>query len=298
MTDDLLLAELGSDERGTEEDTQALSRRDFLTGSLAGGAAGLAVAAGTGVVVWNVADAQAQASLQAAETELARMQGLVDLYENLEKVGLDAILQTGMKAVALPLEGVVAGANALKGGLEIVEAALLTLEEKLPTAQESVQWLEEQVTAVADGIEKLEQALGKALDTVTDNPVAQAISDFAGMVLDNLPFGIGERIRDVLDGLVELVTSVDDLVRGINTGLLEPMREAVSTDGEGGGLAAAVVDPVVEHVLDPLEDHLEGLASLADSVQAELMEPTETALAEREEVRKEIARYKTKHGFS
>lgn len=297
MTDEQALAELVGEESGAGRERETLSRREFLTGSLAGGAAGLAVAAGTGVVVWNVADAQAQASLGAAEAELARLQGLVELYEDLEKVGLDAILQTGMKAVALPLEGVVLGANALKSGLESIESTLLSVEEALPTAQESVLWLEDRVTAVASGIEKLEQSLGKALDTVADNPVAEAISDFASMVLDNLPFGIGDRIRDVMDGLVELVTSVDDLVRGINTELLEPMRETWVSE-EGAGLAAALVDPLVEHVLDPLEAHLDGLASLADSWQAELMEPTDMALAEREDVRQEIARYKTKHGFN
>ena len=104
------------------EDEKLVTRRDFLTGAAVGGAAGLAVAAGTGVAVWRVYDAELLAAKEAAESELestkkaakaeleatnqaaadqlkaaedahnlelARVLGLVELYEELEKVGLD-----------------------------------------------------------------------------------------------------------------------------------------------------------------------------------------------------------------
>jgi hypothetical protein len=288
---------------------EAFSRRKFLTGAVAGGAAGLAVAAGTGVAVWKVTDAELLAAKEAAEAdlaasqeeaaaELARMQGLVDLYEGLEKIGLDAILETGMMAVALPLKAVEAGAKALKSGLDWAEGALVDLGEALPTARESILWLEDQVSAVADGIETLETSVGKALDKATDNPVAKALEDFTNLILDNLPFGLGDKFRDVLQGVVKLVTSVDDLVEGINTRLLEPLRENWFADEEGKGLGATLVDPLVEHVLDPVEAHLANLAVLADNWQNDLMAPTEKALAERATVREEITKYKAELGFS
>jgi hypothetical protein len=284
------------DEKAEDEDT-SVSRRQFLTGAVVGGAAGLAIAAGTGVAVWNMADAETQVAIETADAEIARLQGLVDLYEDLEKVGLDAILQTGMAAMALPLQAVELGAKALKGGLEAIEEALISLEEALPSARESILWLESQVSAVADGIEKLETALAAALQKAADNPVAEALADFAAMVLDNLPFGLGDRIREVLDGLVGLVTSVDELVEGINTRLLEPLRANWFSDEDGEGLGAAIVDPVIEHVLDPLEAHLADLVTLADTWQAKLVEPSQQALAERVQIREEIAQYKSDHGF-
>jgi hypothetical protein len=285
------------DEKAEDEDTR-VSRRQFLTGAVVGGAAGLAVAAGTGVAVWNIADAETQVALETADAEIARLQGLVDLHEDLEKVGLDAILQTGMAAMALPLQAVELGAKALKGGLEAIEVALISLEEALPSARESILWLENQVSVVADGIEKLETALAAALQKATDNPVAEALADFAAMVLDNLPFGLGDRIREVLDGLVGLVTSVDELVEGINTRLLEPLRVNWFSDEDGEGLGAAIVDPVIEHVLDPLEAHLADMVTLADTWQAKLVEPSQQALAERAQIREEIAQYKSDHGFA
>jgi hypothetical protein len=280
-----------------EDETQLLSRRQFLRGGMAGGAAGLAVAAGTGVAVWGLADAEVQAALDEADAEIVRLQGLVDLYEDLEKVGLDAILQTGMMAVALPLEAVEVGARALKRGLDLVEEGLLSLQAALPTARASLLWLEKQVSALADGVETLETALAAVLDRVGDTPIVEAMRDFVGMILDNLPFGLGDRIRDVLDGLVEMVTSVDDLIEGLNTRLLEPLRETWFPAEEGTGVQASFLEPFITHVLDPLEAHLDNLADLVDTWQQKLMAPTEQALEQRAKVRQNIAHYKSEHGF-
>jgi hypothetical protein len=253
---------------GTGEDTEKqVSRRQFLTGAVVGGAAGLAVAAGTGVAVWKVDDAQTPATLDEANAEIERLQGLVDLYDGLEKVGLDAILASGMAAVALPVEAVEAGAKALKTGLEKIEEALLALEEALPTAAQSIEWLETRISAVSESITKLEESVGNALEKASDTRVGQALADLSSMVLDNLPFGLGGKIRDVLDEIVVLVTSADELVEGINSNFLEPLHEKWFSSEEGQGIGASLVNPLVENVLDPLEGHLGELAVLADTWQ-------------------------------
>lgn len=291
------LEEFFAQETVTESEQELLNRRQFLRGALAGGAAGLAVAAGTGAAVWQIKEAEMRAALAEAEAEITRLEGLVGLYENLEKVGLDAILQTGMAAVALPLEGVEAGAKVLKGGLDLIEGALLSLQEALPTAQESLLWLEGQVSALADGVEKLETALRQAVEKVGDMRVVEAMRGFVAMILDNLPFGLGDKIRAVLDGLVVLVTSIDDLIASINSRLLEPLREKWFSTEEGKGVEATLFDPLVEHILDPLEKQLENLAWLVDAWQHKLTAPTQQALAQRAEVRENITTYKQKHGF-
>lgn len=302
MEEEQTLEEFFAGEPVPGPEQAAVSRRKFLTGAVAGGAAGLAVAAGTGAAVWKVVDAEAQAELQSAQeaaaADIARLEGLVGLYENLEKVGLDAILQTGMMAMALPLEAVEAGARILKKGLDWAEQALITLAEALPTAQESLVWLEEQVSSVAGAISQVEASIGQALERATQSAIGQAMQDFGRMVLDRLPFGLGGGIREVLDGLVELVTSVDELVMGINTRLLEPLRQNWFSAEQDEGLAASLVDPLVENVLDPLEAHLGNLSVLADTWQAELMAPTQRALAERKRLRKEITDYKEEHGLT
>lgn len=285
------------DEQAVGEE-EPLSRRQFLAGAVVGGAVGLAAGAGTGAAVWKIADSEAQVALESAEAEIARLQGVVKLYEEMDKVGLDDILRSGMAAVALPIEAVELGAKALKGGLELAEEALRSLEEALPTARESILWLESQVSTVAAGMEKLESALTNAMEKATDTPVGAALQDFADMILDNLPFGMGDKIRDVLDGLVQLMVSVDELVEGINTLLLEPLRTKWFSTEEGEGLGSFFVNPMVENVLDPLESHLDNLAALAGTWQEQLVTPAQNALAERAELRQEIAQYKGERGLT
>jgi hypothetical protein len=306
------------DEPGSSTDLEALSRRKFLSGVLVGGAGGLVIAAGTGAAVWQAreaellaakeaaeaeclalrqaADAERLAAKEAADSELARLLGLLDLQEKLEKIDLDGILEAGMAALAMPLAAVAQGARILKSGLEWAEQAVLSLREALPTARQALLWLEAQVSAVAEGIEKLETNIGQALDKASDNAIVSALKDFAGMILDNLPFGLGDRFRGVLDGLVGLVTSVDELVTGINTHFLEPVGDQWFAE-EGRGIGATLADPLVEHVLDPLESHLADLSALTDAWQHKLVGPAEHALAERARVRAEISRYKEEHGL-
>jgi hypothetical protein len=255
----------------------------------------LAVGAGAGVAAWKIADAQAEADLATANAEIARLQGLVDLYEDLESVGLDALLAAGMSAAALPLQAVEAGARALQAGLEWIEQALASVEQALPTARESMLWLETQVTAVAEGLAGLETAVSRALDRAADNPVAAKLKEFGAVVLDNLPFGLGEKIRNVFDGLVQLVTSVDELVQGINTRLLEPLRSAWFSEASSEGIGASLIDPLVERIVQPLETHLADLAALADTWEQELVAPTKGALGARAEIRDQIAQYRNEN---
>jgi hypothetical protein len=139
-------------EAAPRDEQQLLNRRQFMRGAMAGGAAGLAVAAGTGVAVRKISDAELLAARRAAELELqaaretaaaevARLQGLLDLYEGLDKIGLDAILQAGIVALASPLAVVAKGAELLKAGLGWAEGAVQSLREALPTARESFLWL-------------------------------------------------------------------------------------------------------------------------------------------------------------
>lgn len=317
------LEDLFAEESKPDVAQEPVSRRQFLLGAAAGGAAGLAVAAGTGVVVWKVADGDllaaketAEAELEAAqaaaaaelaaskdakgaiEIELAELLGLVDLYEELDKIGLDEIVAKGLAAVALPLGAVEVGANTLKRGLEWAEQALVALGEALPTAQESLLWLEHQVSAVADAIHNLETAVRQALDRATDNRVAGALAELSNTILDYLPFGLGDRFRGSLEGLVALVSSVDDLVEGINTNLLDPLNEKWFSEEDGQGMGGTLVDPLIEKVLDPVEVLLVNLAVVADNWQNDLKSPAEEALAERARIRDAIAHYRGERGLT
>lgn len=288
--------ELVEEELAEEPETgEDMSRRKFLTGTLAGGAAGLAIAAGTGAAVWMVGDRQADRAKAAADDEIARLQGLVDLYEKLDGVGLDAIVQGGMAAVGLLFGGLELGANGLKSGLERVEKALLSLEKTFPIIRAGVEWVEKGVSALAGGIDALQSTLGRVVDKAS--PITEALGDFASFILDKLPFGIGDQVRSVMETLSNLVGGIPELIEGINTHLLEPLRQDWFSTEEGKGLDDTLLKPLVEHVFDPLEALLGDLAGLIDTWQQKLVAPSQRAIEERAMLRDQIAQYRVKYNI-
>jgi hypothetical protein len=270
-------------------------RRRFLTGALAGGAAGVLAAAGTGIVVWRIGDTELVAAQQAAEEELERLRGLLKLYEKLERVGLDAILETGLLALTAPLAGLERGAVGLRKGLDALESALLQVETTFPAIQQGIEWVEARVSALAELLQRVEDAIGQALDKAS--PITDALGDFVSFVLDRLPFGAGQKVRDALDHISDVVGSVPELVEGINTHLLEPLRQEWFSTEEGEGIGGRLIEPLVASVLDPLEEHLDKLAALLNTWEETLSAPARTAIEERQVLREQIARYREQHNL-
>jgi hypothetical protein len=267
---------------------EGMTRRRFLQGALVGGAAGLAVGAGGGLVAWETGTA--------AKLEALKLEGLLALYESLEKIGLDAIASTGVAAVGLLLEGVETGSLTIKAGLDMVEGLLLDFEAAFPTIRAGIKWTEEMVTAFADKLQALEDAIEGVLEKA--QPVTEALGSFFNFVLDSLPFGYGDKIRVTLDRIDDIVTSIPEAVEGINAKLLEPLRRDWFSEEEGKGLKAGLIDPIVTGLLDPLEAFLGRLAELADSWEEKLAGPVQKAISERDAIREQIARYKAEEGLA
>jgi hypothetical protein len=271
---------------------EEMTRRRFLQGALAGGVAGLAVGAGGSLVAWETGTA---AGLEAA-AEAVKLKGLLALYENLETIGLDAIVSTGVAAVGLLLEGVESGSSVIKAGLDTVEGLLLEFEEAFPTIQAGIEWTEGVVSAFADKLQALEDAIEGVLEKA--QPITNALGSFFNFVLDLLPFGYGDRVRVTLDRIDDIVTSIPEAVEGINAKLLEPLRRNWFSEEEGKGLKAGLIDPIVTGLLDPLEALLGKLAKLMGSWEEKLAGPVQKAISERDAIREQIAHHKAEEGLA
>jgi len=276
---------------------EGMTRRRFLQGALVGGVAGLAVGAGGSLVAWETGTAAGRtaAKLEAA-TEALKLKGLLALYENLEKIGLDAILSTGVAAVGSLLEGVETGSLAIKTGLDTVEGLLLDFEAAFPTIRAGIGWTEGVVSAFAEKLQALEDAIERVLEKA--QPITEALGSFFNFVLDLLPFGYGDRVRVTLDRIDDIVTSIPEAVEGINAKLLEPLRRDWFSEEEGKGLKAGLIDPIVTGLLDPLEAFLGKLAELVGSWEEKLAGPIQKAVSERDAIREQIARYKAEEGLA
>jgi hypothetical protein len=273
--------------------TGGMTRRRFLQGALVGGAAGLAVGAGGGLVAWETGTA---AGRLAAELEALKLKELLALYDNLEKIGLDGIVSTGMAAVGLLLTGVESGSLAIKTGLDTVEKLLLDFEGAFPAIRAGIEWTEGVISAFADKLQALEDAIEGMLEKA--QPITKALGSFFNFVLDLLPFGYGDKVRGILDRIDDIVTSIPEAIESINAKLLEPLRRDWFSEEEGKGLKAGLIDPIVTELLDPLEAFLGKLAELVGSWEEKLASPTQKAIGERDAIREQIARYKAEEGLA
>ena len=276
---------------------EGMTRRRFLQGTLAGGVAGLTVGAGGSLVAWKTGRevGRTAAELEAA-VETLKLKGLLTLYENLERIELDAIVSTAIAAVGLLLHGVESGSLAIKGGLDAVEGLLLDFERVFPTIRAGIEWTERVISTLADRLQALEDTIEGVAEKA--QPITESLGSFFDSVLDLLPFGYGDRIRAILDRLGDLVTNIPETVEGVNTHLLEPLRRDWFSEEEGKGLKASLIDPIVTRLLDPLEAFLGRLAELVGGWEEKLVKPTGEAISERDAIRTEIAQYKAKEGLA
>jgi len=260
-----------------------ITRRRFLTATLAGGF--IAATAGT-VAVWQYGSGRGQELTE----ELKRLWGLIRLYEKLDEIGLDSVVTTGLALVGAALEMLAGAASLVNAGAQFVEDALKKWELAFPAIREGITWLEGLVSELAQRIHLLEDAIGRALDEVS--PVTQALGAFFEAILKLLPFGGGQKIKEVLDRIGEIITSIPQAIKDINVKILTPLRDDWFSDKPDRGLKGTLIDPIITKLLDPLEAMTEKLNELLRCWEKELVTPTKAALDRRAAVHKEIADYR------
>jgi hypothetical protein len=275
------------------------SRRQFMAGAALGGGAGLLLAAGSGFAAWQFGQTAGSVSGRlealASEAEIAKLKGLVTLYETLEQVGLDAIAALGIGAVGGLLQGMEGGVRLLEKGAQEVENALKGFTALFPAIREGITWAEGLVSSLSDKLVQLQAAIGSAVDSA--KPLTDALGDFFNFVLGLLPGDVQKSIRDTLARIEAVITSIPEAVEGLNNRLLAPLRQNWFSDESARNLETTLVAPITTGLLDPLEKHLTDLANLLDQWETGLAKPVQAALDQRQTIRQQITRYRQEHGL-
>jgi hypothetical protein len=278
---------------------------------------GGAAVAGTGAVAgWaglsrgyqqGVADGRAQ-----AEAELAKVHGLLGLYETLEKVGLDGILAAGLSSVGGLLGGLASGAGALRDAVSAIDSALARFEASLPTIRQglaSVQQLIDDLLKQLDGLRLLLAQTSQRIQ-----PLGDALGGFLSGLLERIPFGVGDRTRQVFDALGNLISTLPEMLAAMINDLLKPLADWFPAEGAGGdatsslpgfesrpettrdevasGVEAGLFIPLRQSLLAPLNKYLDDGAALFEQWEASLANPAQAALAERARIHQQIANYR------
>ena len=270
-----------------------VSRRRFLTATLAGGF--VAATAGA-IAVWQYGSGRGQelnADLARSKDDLARVWELIHLYEKLDDLGLESVVTAGLAAVGAALDAVTGAVNLVKTGAQAAEDVLIKFEAAFPTIRDGLTWLESLVSDLSQRIHLLEDAIGRTLNEV--NPITQALGAFFNSVINLIPLGGGQKIKEVLDRIGEIVNLVPHAIADINVKILTPLRNDWFSDSPGKGLKGSLIEPIVTQLLDPLEALMGNWDKLVQHWEADLTGPTQIAMDKREGIRQEIADYKLRN---
>ena len=193
------------------------------------------------------------------------------------------------------MKALASAADLVKAGAQTAEDALIKFGTAFPTIRTAITWLEGLVSDWAQRLHLLEDAIGRALDEVS--PITQAVGGFFDSILKLIPLGGGQKIKEVLDRIGEIITTMPQAVADINVKILTPLRDEWFTDEPGKGLQGELIEPVITRLLDPLEALLGRVSELIRRWEPELVAPTKAALDQREGVRREIAEYRVRFGL-
>ncbi len=267
-----------------------VSRRRFLTATLAGGF--VAATAGA-IAVWQYGSGRGQEltdDLARSKDDLARVWDLVHLHEKLDDMGLESVVTAGLAAVGAALDAVTGAVGLVKAGAQAAEDVLRKFEAAFPAIRDGLAWLESLVSDLSQRVHLLEDAIGRALDEV--NPITQALGAFFNSVINLIPLGGGQKIKEVLDRIGEIVNLVPRAIADINVKILTPLRNDWFSDDPGKGLKGSLIEPIVSKLLDPLEALMGNWDKVVQHWEADLTGPTQIAMDKRESIRQEIADYK------
>ncbi len=301
--DDTLLgvAQLLHRTEDAEDERQTLfaggvNRRQFLVGAAAGGAVLVSTNLATGLVAGSLGSKAGHAVAQLeSEAELLKLRGLLALYENLEQVGIDALLSTGVAALSLSLEGLQAGITVLEKGVSLVDAGVSAFERSFSSIRGGLVLVEGLFASVETRVEQLQETMSEVQEFVA--PVSDAVGSLLSSLVERVP-GVGPATLDALDRISELTGALPDAIGEVRSRLVEPLREDWFTDDEESGLKGELLNPLQEELLEPLETFLGDLADAIDQWQGDLVDPVEEALTEREAIKRQIADYKTREGIA
>jgi hypothetical protein len=230
-----------------------------------------------------LADAQAEINRLAGDRE--GLLSLVGLYEALEDIGLDNIVEAGFVALGVGMSGARALVALLEAGAQRGFDILQDLIEDFPSPQEGIVWLKGEVSALLVNLDNVADQIKEVIEPL--EPFATLVVEFILDVLKKLPFGLGNPARGGLEAMQAVVTGLPVLADGIVADVLDPL-ETWFGQNQRTNLIGTLVGPIESDLINPANDTIEAVNALDTSYQNDLMSPAQTAIGERAAIRAQI----------
>lgn len=228
-----------------------------------------------------------QAELANAQDKVVKLAQLIALYDKLESLNIDSIVQSGLTIAASAFSGLLGLAPLVGDGVRLAQTLLDGFEAKFPLYRAGVDWLKNRMDSLSSGITAVEEAIASAMSSL--DPIASRMTQLIDHILKNLPFGIGQSVRNALEAINNLYQFLPDTIAGAKEQVVNTLAEPFNTSERG--LTRTLLQPVREKALVPAEKLVGQVRSANDIYRRDLHEPVSAALTQRAEVWREIMAY-------
>ncbi|MDP3046192.1 MAG: hypothetical protein Q8O07_01800 [Chloroflexota bacterium] len=290
---------LAGEGRGGEagNDRQAVTRRQLVQGAALGGASLLVGSMGGGALGAAWGDAQGAARAQArADEEIRQLKGLISLYEELEKIGIDAVVGAGIAAAEKGLGALKESVLLLRKAVDLVDSAVGNVEGAIPALRSGLGLADGFVSLVKGQLSLIQTAVLEATGKLS--PAADAVGGLLSELVSRIPFGVGQKILEANRRIGELVGGLPNALEAISQQLLAPLRTDWLSEEEGKGLKGLLLTPLRRNLLKPLGSFLDDVVSFLAGLEGKLITPGKTVLGDREKVRQRIVQYRASLGMA
>ena len=232
--------------------------------------------------------------LSEANAQISVLAGLVALYEQLEEIDVEAVVENGLTAVSDTLTNLLDDLPTLEEGIQAGQIALAEVENNIPLLENGRAWLENHTGKLGAYFQNIENLLQDAVETA--GPFLQMLNDWFESLRKWLPFGLGQKAANVMQAITTLLIETPATISGLETNVNQPLAAWLKRDNDGEVLLRKnVIKPLRENVLAQTEQTV-GKAKEAHQVYtAQLKEPAQTAVTNQRAVRQMIARYREKY---
>ncbi len=285
-----------ADQQSKLDETIRLTRRQVVTTLGLGAVTLTATHLGVAYEAAQWERQQHQPEIADLTAEVEKLRGLLALYENLEKIGIDAVISGALSGFKIVLESLRSGITLLRGGTGAAEGAISGFQNTFAALRNALTTAEQAVNNVAALLKNVEDFLGQTTSPV--EPLIRQVRQFFDDLLGRIPFGVGDNIRRTIDGISGLVIAIPSMLPDVKTAFLEPLRATWFSDDNAKNIQGLLLDPITQKVLEPLKQFLDDVDQTLARWEGDVAKPVQGALDRRDAVRQEIADYKSRHNMS
>jgi AcrR family transcriptional regulator len=238
---------------------------------------------------------QAQTDLQTLtqqtgelENRNTYLQGLVDLFEKLEGIGIDDVFSLALVTLSTTWSTLASFVPRFEVGKGVVIPALDGFDNSLPGWQVNLTRVKDLLAVGESLLERVRQTAQQVAQKAEQ--ISEPFTDFVKVVLSKLPFDSGKKIEETLNNFKELVLHLPNLFTDARVLVLAPLAQFTGETAESW--LTTLTRPVREHLLAPVQEFMSAWGQANQTLAEQVLTPTQTALQARADVRAQIQAHK------